>query len=79
MGRDRGLFQKYIVTRVDGKPMPAGCIVLEWKDPNARKGIRAFADACWDSGFKQLAVDLRDKLDGYDDEPAPAEGGKPNG
>ena len=47
--KTRGLYQKYTVERTDGKPLGEdGCIVLEWKDEHARRGIAAFADSIKD-------------------------------
>ena len=56
--RSTGLHQKYVVERTDGKPIEHGCIVLEWDDPNARVGIRAFAEAVREDGYLSLADDL---------------------
>lgn len=61
--KERGLFEKYHVERVDGKPMPAGCIVLEWKDPNAWPGIAAFSRAVRLAGYLQLSDDLDKRLE----------------
>lgn len=61
--KEIGLFEKYHVERVDGKPMPAGCIVLEWKDPNAWPGIAAFSRAVRLAGYLQLSDDLDKNLE----------------
>jgi hypothetical protein len=61
--KERGLFEKYHVERVDGKPMPAGCIVLEWKDTNAWPGIAAFSRAVRSAGYLQLSDDLDKHLE----------------
>jgi hypothetical protein len=66
--RDQGLFQKYKVARVDQKPITDGCIVLEWKDPNARKGIAAFSEAVRSDGYFALADGLDQKLATYKDD-----------
>lgn len=63
--KTKGLFQKYKVSRVDGKPISDGCIVMEWKDRNARQAIHAFARAMEESGYKQLAMDLDSRLADY--------------
>ena len=60
--KNKGLYQKYRVERTDGKPMPEGCIVLEWKDPNARIGIAAFSRRVRRKGYRKLADDLDAKL-----------------
>ena len=56
-----GLTKRYNVERVDGKPV-GECIVLEFRDPNARPAIAAFADAVEKDGYVNLANDLRTKL-----------------
>lgn len=63
---ERGLYQKYVVDRTDGKPIEHGCIVLEWDDPNARKGIKAFSEAVRADGYDALADDLDHTLDAWD-------------
>lgn len=60
--RKQGLFEKYYVERLDGKPMVSGCIVLEWQDKNARAGIKAFADAVRKDGYTVLADELEERL-----------------
>ena len=65
---DIGLFHKYIVERVDGKPLKGGgCIVLEFGDPNARVGIKAYADHVRSKGYVPLADDLDNWLDTFED------------
>lgn len=64
--RSTGLIHKYDVQRTDGKPIEYGCIVLEWDDPNARKGIKAFAEAVRADGYTSLADDLDRTLDAWD-------------
>lgn len=63
--RNKGLYGKYHVERNDGKPLNDGCIVLEWGDANARKGIEAFARAVREDGYGSLADDLEKKLATY--------------
>lgn len=63
--RNEGLKEKYRVDRVDGKPIKDGCIVLEWSDPNARKGIAAFAKAVREDGYVRLADELEERLASY--------------
>lgn len=64
--KETGLYDKYKVERVDGKPLKGGCIVLEWGDPLARPGIRAFADAVGAAGYHDLARDLYNTLEAWD-------------
>lgn len=63
--RKQGLFEKYYVGRLDGKPMVSGCIVLEWQDKNARAGIKAFADAVRKDGYIVLADELEERLKAF--------------
>lgn len=67
--RDKGPFKKYLVERTDGKPIKNGCIVLEWDDPNAREGIKAFAVAVRKDGYGSFADFLDQKLSTYGDTP----------
>lgn len=55
--KERGLYDKYHVTRLDGKPVGA-CIILEFKDPLARIGIAAWAKAVRDAGYVELAENV---------------------
>lgn len=58
--KKRGLYGKYYVERVDGKPIKGGeCIVLEVGDPNTHPAILAFADSVESDGYSALADDLR--------------------
>jgi hypothetical protein len=59
-----GLYDKYIVTRTDGKDMK-DCIVMEFKDPIARIAIQAWACRMFDAGYKKLYYDVQEKLDKY--------------
>lgn len=66
--KSRGLFGKYYVDRVDGKPLKDdGCIVLEFKDSNARVGIYAFSRKVRSEGYFLLADDIDKKLSRYSD------------
>lgn len=63
--KNKGLYGKYKVERVDGKEIKNGCIVLELKDPNSRKGIRAFSNAVLMDGYTKLSDDLDCELRKY--------------
>lgn len=63
--KNKGLYQKYKVERVDGKEVN-DAIVLEFKDPHAREGIRAFRDSVLIDGYQALACDLTYKLEEYE-------------
>jgi len=62
ISKERGMFLKYFVKRCDGKPMPEGCVVLEWKDKNALPGIAAFSRSVRAEGYIALADDLDKRL-----------------
>ncbi len=63
--KDKGLMQKYNVSRVDGKLM-SDCVVLEFKDPIARAGIKAWCDEMDKNGFSMAAHDARRMLAEYE-------------
>jgi hypothetical protein len=60
----RGLYKKYEVSRVDGKPV-LDCIVLEFTDPRARVGLKAWADALA-KDYPQLSKDVFAKIAEYE-------------
>ena len=53
-----GLYEKYRVDRVDGKPL-GRCIVLELKDPNSWNALLEWADSVAIDGYENLAEDVR--------------------
>jgi hypothetical protein len=53
---ERGLYGKYRVEKVNGKPV-GECFVLEQHDPHAIAALRAYADSCA-GNFDSLAFDL---------------------
>lgn len=64
-----GLFNKFTVTRNDGKDAPGGShegcryFVLDvTHDPHAKAALAAYADSCEPDGYKALADDLRKLL-----------------
>lgn len=57
-----GLYGKYHVDRVDGKPITQGCIVLEFKDPIARPAIQFWAETMREAGYHQVHADVMAKL-----------------
>ena len=59
--KTKGLYKKYEVTRVDGKPID-NCIVLEFKDPIARDAIHKWASDMYLSGHKQLFYDVQKEI-----------------
>lgn len=56
LDRERGLYDKYRVEKVNGKPV-GECFVLEAHDPHAVVALREYAKSCGDE-FPQLATDL---------------------
>jgi hypothetical protein len=59
-GKDVGLFEKYRIERVDGRPIE-WAFVLEASDPLALVALEAYAMAADSAGYGQLAADLRVK------------------
>lgn len=67
MPENRGLYQKFNVSRKDGRDAPGGdrggaeYFTLDLThDPFARAALRAYADACQDA-LPELAADIRRK------------------
>lgn len=56
--RERGLYGKYRVERVDGKGIDR-CIVLELHDPNSWDALLTWANTVEVDGYVQLAADVR--------------------
>lgn len=54
--QQRGLYGKYRVEKVNGKPV-GECFVLEEHDPLALPALRAYAEACA-AAYPPLAADL---------------------
>lgn len=61
--KNTGLIEKYIVERLDGKPLKGGCIVLEFGDPNAWAAIDVWAATVDNAGYAALAADVRRLVD----------------
>ena len=60
--KDRGIYGKYRVERVDGKQIDR-CIVLELDDPNAWEALLTWADTVAEDGYEALAGDVRAWVD----------------
>lgn len=60
--RNLGLFRKYHVQKLTNPTKQLDCIVLEFDDPHAREGIRAFAESVKRAGYTPLHHDLMEKL-----------------
>lgn len=61
----RGLYQKYIVRRTDGKPVGEG-VFLQFNDPQARQAIKVWAETMHYKGFYELHDDVMAKLKEYE-------------
>ena len=59
--KKKGLFDKYNVTRTDGRPIKA-CIVLEFTDKHARNSIVHWANHMFDNGYHELFKDVMKKI-----------------
>lgn len=59
---NRGLYDKYIVTKADGTPAPGPLFILNYsKDAHARAALAAYANSC-EATRPALAIDLRAAL-----------------
>lgn len=57
--KDRGLYEKYYVERVDGKDLKGGqAIVLEVGDPNSWPALAAYAETVRAAGYEFLGDDI---------------------
>ncbi len=59
--RKKGIYDKYVVYRKDGKERHYGCpyFVLDMEhDPFAVPALKAYAKACRADGYEKLADDL---------------------
>ncbi len=61
--KSKGLYGKYCVSRIDGKPLKGDyCIVLEIDDPNTWGAIAQFAIDVKKDGYDKLSEDLFNML-----------------
>jgi ribosomal protein L37AE/L43A len=67
--RNKGMYAKYRVKRLDGKEMDS-CIVLELTDPNSWPALRTWADTVEADGYVPLAAEMRAKVDQYEQDHA---------
>jgi len=63
--RKKGLYGKFEVKKITNPDKKLDCIVLEFDDPIARRGIKAFSEGCRARGYIPLADDLDKKLNAY--------------
>lgn len=62
MSKEIGLFRKYEVKKISNLKKQIDAIVLEFDDPIARVGIKAWADEMHNQGFEKCAIDVWNKL-----------------
>jgi hypothetical protein len=62
MSKSEGFVQKYQVLKYKNPQKRIDCIVLEFDDPIARKGIQAWAEAMNDAGYHKCAAQVLAKL-----------------
>lgn len=60
--KNEGLVNKYDVRKVSNPGKNLDCIVLEFDDPIARRGIQAWAEAMNDAGYHKCAAQVLAKL-----------------
>ena len=65
--KDKGLYNKYIVKKVSGKEL-GPCIVMEFKDPIARKAIYTWAREMLNEGYKNVFIDTMRALKAHQNE-----------
>lgn len=63
---EQGLIRKYEVIKLDNVQKPMDCIVLEFDDPLARIGIKAWAEEAKKRGYEKLHADVERKLKTYE-------------
>ena len=61
--KKRGLYWKYEVQKLSNPNKKIDCIVLEFDDPIARSGIRAWALQMIASGYVECGREVIEKLD----------------
>lgn len=65
--KELGLIPMYYITKVStGKEVEDDCIVLKFKDPEARAGIRKWAIEMGKAGYIKLAFEVIKKCDKYE-------------
>lgn len=70
MEKKKGLYQKYEVTKLSNPEKKMDCVVLEFDDPIARIGIKAWAQAMWDFGYRECASEVLEKIRGIEEPPS---------
>jgi hypothetical protein len=58
-----GLYQKYVVQKIKNPEKKLDCVVLEFDDPIAIVGIKAWAKEMFKNGYHQVAEDVWTKIE----------------
>ncbi len=64
--KSKGFYQKYEVTKISNPSKEIDAVVLEFDDPIARRGIRAWAVEMYAKGFDKAALEATKKCNEYD-------------
>jgi len=65
-GKGQGLLKKYQVSKISNPKKDLDCIVLEFDDPIAREGLKAWAHAMNDAGYVKCAQQTLKKIRHYE-------------
>ncbi len=60
--KEKGLYGKFFVQKINNPDKKIDCIVLEFDDPIARIGIEAWGKECIIKGYKKLGHEVLEKL-----------------
>jgi len=60
--KTKGLYQKYVVTKISDSKKKMDCIVLEFNDPIARDAIRYWAGLMIVEGYGKCGQQVIEKL-----------------
>lgn len=63
--KEKGLYNKYIVTKPSSPTKKIDCIVLEFDDPIAQVGLQAWADEMIRQGFVRCGVEVIERIEQY--------------
>lgn len=66
MSKDKGLYQKYKVTKISNPKKKITAVVLEFDDPIARVGIKAWAKELGKKGYVHCASDVLRKCEKFE-------------
>jgi TusA-related sulfurtransferase len=63
MSKEKGFQTRYEVRKASNPAKQMDCLVLEFDDPIARKGIRAWAEEMRRQGYEACANEVFEKLE----------------